>query len=107
MATAAPASGMAVVSPLMTAGPAALPLSDISRQPPRNCTLASAGDASAPRVMTRQEPMPLPIPRTTATAVRAAKVWVSGRRNIPTPRTSMLGTATHIRPKRSMTPPAG
>ena len=35
------------------------------------------------------------------------KEWASGSRAMPTASTSMLGSAAHIRPNRSITPPAG
>ena len=97
-----------MVMALTAAGPAALPRSAISRQPPRNCTRASAGEASAPRVITRPAPMPLPEPEDDGgRGQRPEGVGEAAAGPSRSPRITMLGSATHIRPYRSMTPPAG
>lgn len=92
---------------LMSSGPAARPKSANRRHPPRNCGLASAGAASAPRVITMPEPIPLPRAMTSATAVSAGMEPVRGSAIIPRPRMTTVGTAIQARPNRSMTAPAG
>ncbi|CPU65213.1 Uncharacterised protein [Mycobacteroides abscessus] len=67
----------------------------------------SAGATSAPSVMTMPEPMPFPTPSTAATTASAGAVCASGSTARPTAIVSMDGTATHRRPNRSMTLPAG
>ncbi len=105
--THAVASGATTVMALTSSGPPEMPQSTNSRQPPRNCGRASAGAASAPSVITMPEPRPLPRAMSSATTVRVGIDAVSGSAAMPRPSTTTVGTATHARPKRSITAPAG
>lgn len=55
----------------------------------------------------RTPPPPTPTPTPTATRPTVQGPWVSGSTVKPAPRTSIAGTATNTRPKRSMIAPPG
>ncbi|CFO10634.1 Uncharacterised protein [Bordetella pertussis] len=88
-------------------GPRLPPRSDIRRHRPRNSVRPDAGAASAPSVMTMPEPMPLPMPSIIATITKPATPLVSEVPIRAQPISSVEGTATHSRPRRSISMPAG
>ena len=100
--TAATARGANALTALITSGPARLPRSLQTLHPPRNCARFCGGEASAPRVRTMPEEMPLPRPISAATRPTLVAPVVSGNNMKPSPSTIMVGTATYTRPKRSM-----
>ncbi|PKN83168.1 MAG: hypothetical protein CVU47_00040 [Chloroflexi bacterium HGW-Chloroflexi-9] len=107
VATEAAPRDISAVSALISVGPPAVPTSPIRRQTPRNSPRPVGGEKSAPRVMTMPLPRPLPKPLMSATISNPVKLLVSGMAIVPTAMMSRHGTATHFRPRRSMTIPTG
>src|SRR5690606_16216216 len=90
-----------------SSGPPQLPISVMKRHKPRNCGRPSAGEASAPMVMTSPEPSPLPSPSNMVASRKGQNPSVSGISSSATPMTNMDGVATQRRPYWSMILPAG
>src|SRR4029453_1344522 len=105
--TAAAAKVASALTALISSGPVALPRSLQSLHPARNWARSCAGEASAPRVRTTPEEIPLPRSISAATRPTLVAPLVSGNRTKPSPSTIIDGAATYTRPNRSMIAPPG
>jgi len=102
-----PASDAVATSADSSAGPQEPPRSDRKRHTARKYGRPWRGAKSAPSVMIRPEPMPLPKPIAVAAISNVAKPPVNGIASSATPMIAIDGTATQRRPFKSITRPAG
>src|SRR5688500_18291563 len=80
---APPERSTAAATAPTSSGPVTAPTSPMSRQIPRNSPVAPGGARSAPSVIIRPEPSPLPNPISMATSSRVRKSRVNGINPIP------------------------